>query len=144
MEPEPEEGSAEEGIPPRVLTEADYITLSSIIPAAGFPTPIPRDDPFLFPRESDFSTQIVKSGSAVFQYLADRVQQSLPGATIVNVRRFGERGLWDRFCATKASIQRRHGDSAISQLLFHATERPDYITGTGFGENGNGFDPTPT
>ena len=84
-----------------------------------------------FPPALDFVTARVGELDPIWNYLHVRVERTLPSAELVNIRRFGERGLWESFKCEKELTARRNGGSANSQLLFHGTENPQNITGTG-------------
>ena len=153
MEPEPENEThaapaaaaaeaAEEGFPPSSSSPFSHeIRLAGISASRDCAAP-PDDVPVLpFPAELDFATMKETRGGSIWGFLHGRVGLSLPGAEIVELRRFGCRSLWDRFRLQKAVVTRENGEDANTQLMFHATSDPSKITGTGYGENGNGFDP---
>jgi hypothetical protein len=94
-----------------------------------------------FPEELDFVAKQIYSQSDIWIRLQKQIQQSIPNATISNIRQFGVRSLWEEFCVKKRHVKRLNDGQVNTRLLFHGTAEPKYITGTGFGENGNGFDP---
>ena len=78
----------------------------------------------------------------MWNYMQARIKKDLPFAKVCGLRRFGIRHLWEQFKLQKAMTAARNNDqNPNTQLLFHASPDPSLITGTGYGENGNGFDP---
>lgn len=108
---------------------------SIFISSKGF-----EDIPALpFPEPLDFATSQIHRDSELWERIDRRIQESLPGAMIEDMRRFADRSLWKMFTQKRELMDR--SKHANTQLLFHGTSQPKNITGTGFGENGNGFDP---
>eukprot|EP01043_Picozoa_sp_COSAG02_P082260 COSAG02_NODE_20525_length_827_cov_1.126374_1_plen_217_part_10 len=132
MQPEPE---LVEGVPPSI-----EIPIANVCASRCYEPP-PPGQVLPFPAALDFATMRESHGSPLWDYLHKRVALSLPGSEILELRRFGCRNLWERFQMRKFLIARENNGNANTQLMFHGTADPTKITGTGFGENGNGFDP---
>ena len=120
---------------------SNEIPLHNISGGRGHEKP-PEVTPFPFPKEQNFATSEETVSSPMWNYMQARIKKDLPFAKVCGLRRFGIRNLWEQFKLQKALAAARNNDqNPNTQLLFHASPHPSRITGTGYGENGNGFDP---
>lgn len=92
------------------------------------------------PADLDFVSTAVPLGSVTGQRLQDMVRESLPGADVVSILRFGNRALWEPFQVKKAAVARDNEGNPNVRFLFHGTRNPSAIFGNGTGGNGHGFD----
>lgn len=90
------------------------------------------------PADLDFVAHGVPTDSHTGKHLLRIVQQSLPGASLESIRRFGNRRLWERYSQHKATLAKPN-----AHLLFHGTREHgtmNLILGSGLEGNCDGFD----
>ena len=107
----------------------------SILPDESLLKSLGLDDLSPLPSDFEFVADVVPIASATGKYLSTLVQQSIPGATVESIRRFGNKRLWSEFMLCKSSME-----SPNPRLLFHGTKDPRLILGSGHEANCDGFD----
>lgn len=94
------------------------------------------------PARFDFISDPIDLDTTAADRLLARVRESLPGAELKSLRRFANRSLWERFVFQRDRVIAAQNDGNPNvKLLFHGTEDPSLILGSGLQANGNGFDP---
>jgi hypothetical protein len=99
------------------------------------------DDLEPLPSKYDFLSDPVDLASPTSVMLLARIQESLPDAKLVSVRRFANKNLWTTYVMQREIIiPPQNGGDPNVKLLFHGTKEPSLILGSGRESNSDGFD----